>query len=80
MGILSLFAILTGRKAVSLYILFTSFIITTIFSPQSLGSISFQLSYAATLGIILFSRTTKVKEGWIGKTVLLHQSSLRLSG
>ncbi len=76
MGILSLFAILTGRKAVSLYILFVSFILSVIFSPQSLGSISFQLSYAATLGLILFSKPRPVKENWIKKAVF---SELRTS-
>lgn len=70
MGILSLFAILTGRKAVPLYVLFVSLILFLIFSPQSLEGISFQLSYAATLGLILFSKPRPVKESWIKKSAL----------
>jgi len=54
MGILTLVANYTGRKNYSLYALFLSFIISLIFFPSWLKSISFQLSYAATLGIILF--------------------------
>lgn len=70
MGVLSLFAILTGRKAVPLYILFISFILFFIISPQSLGSVSFQLSYAATLGLILFARPRTVKEHWLKRGIL----------
>ncbi len=70
MGILSLFAILSGRRAVPLYILFISFVLFAFFSPSSLGSVSFQLSYAATLGLILFSKPRQVKEHWIKKKVL----------
>jgi len=54
MGILTLVANYTGRKNYSLYALFLSFIISLIFFPSWLKNISFQLSYAATLGIILF--------------------------
>lgn len=63
MGILTLVAIQTGRKNYPLYTLFLSFIFILIIYPKWLKSISFQLSYAATLGIILFgnSKITKTK-------------------
>lgn len=56
MGILSLFAVLTGRKATSLYLLLISFVVALIFFPTSVTTVSFQLSYGATLGLILFAR------------------------
>ncbi len=54
MGILTLVAVLYGRKAAALYILFLSALLTLIFKPDWLKTISFQLSYGATLGIIIF--------------------------
>jgi competence protein ComEC len=65
MGITSLIGLLLGRKTISLYTLCVSAIIMLVIWPQWLFSISFQLSFAATFGIILFSRyeeTTKVTE------------------
>lgn len=54
MGILTLFAVLSGRKATTLYILFLSAFFIGIFWFSWLKTVSFQLSYGATLGIILF--------------------------
>jgi len=54
MGILTLVANYTGRKNYSLYALILSFVLSVIFFPSWLKTVSFQLSYAATLGIILF--------------------------
>ena len=54
MGILTFVAYYTGRKNYSLYTLFLSFIFSLLLFPKWLKTISFQLSYAATLGIILF--------------------------
>ncbi len=59
MGILALIAVVFGRKAVPLYMLFISFIATLVFAPSWISSISFQLSYAATLGLILFAGRSK---------------------
>jgi len=61
MGILTLVANYTGRKNYSLYALFLSFLFSLILFPSWLKSISFQLSYAATLGIILFGEK-KIKK------------------
>lgn len=54
MGILSLIGLLYGRKTLALYTLFLSGCLMIIIWPDWLTSISFQLSFAATLGIILF--------------------------
>lgn len=54
MGILSLMAIVYGRKNTALYSLFLSVLFFIIFWPKSITTISFYLSFGATLGIILF--------------------------
>jgi len=54
MSILTLVANYTGRKNYSLYALTLSFLFSVVLFPSWLKTISFQLSYAATLGIILF--------------------------
>lgn len=61
MSILTLVAIHTGRKSYPLYTLFLSFIFILIIYPKWIKSISFQLSYAATFGIILFG-SSKIKK------------------
>jgi len=62
MGILSLVGLLFGRKTIALYTLFLSSIILIIVFPEWLTSISFQLSFGATLGIILFGKLEKVEK------------------
>ncbi len=57
MGILTHVAIITGRKNFVLYALFLSLIFIIIFWPSWLKTISLQLSYGATFGIILFGQT-----------------------
>ena len=64
MGIFTLVAILFGRKNVALYSLFLSGIFIAILWPQWLTTVSFQLSYGATLGIILFGQTKSASELW----------------
>src|SRR3989344_518304 len=54
MGILSFVGLLFGRKTLALYTLFLTSVILIIIFPEWLKSISFQLSFGATLGIILF--------------------------
>lgn len=54
MGILSLIGLMYGRKTLALYTLFLTSVICIIVWPDWLTSISFQLSFGATLGIILF--------------------------
>ena len=62
MGILTLVAILTGRKNLVLYSLFLSLIFISIIFPEWLTSISLILSYGATLGIIFFGPKPKDSE------------------
>ena len=54
MGVLTLVAIIYGRKYTALYVLFLSAIFVALFWPKWLTTLSFQLSYGASLGIILF--------------------------
>lgn len=56
MGILVLLGSLWGRKTLALYLLALSGIISLLIWPEWLTSISFQLSYAATTGLIIFSK------------------------
>ncbi|MFH1827082.1 MAG: ComEC/Rec2 family competence protein [bacterium] len=56
MGSLSLIAIIFGRQKSSLYLLFLSGLVVALFRPLWIKSVSFQLSYGATLGIILFGK------------------------
>jgi len=55
MGVLTLVAIIYGRVTYPLFLLFLSALFTLAFWPQWLKTVSFQLSYSATLGIIIFS-------------------------
>jgi len=63
MGMLTLVSILYGRKNIALLSLFFSVVFMAIFWPKWLTTVSFQLSYAATLGIILFGRAEEKKTG-----------------
>ena len=56
MGLLTHVAIITGRKNYTLYALFLSLIFILVFWPSWLKTVSLQLSYGATLGIILFGQ------------------------
>ncbi len=68
MGILTSVAIITGRKNLALYTLFLSGLFIAIFWPKWLTTVSFQLSYAATLGIILFGGVKNLP--WVKKSHL----------
>lgn len=57
MGLLTHVAIITGRKNYTLYALFLSLIFILIFWPSWLKTISLQLSYGATFGIIIFGQS-----------------------
>lgn len=54
MGIITQLSILYGRKTMAFYSLLLSGVISGILFPKMFGSLSFTLSYGATLGIILF--------------------------
>lgn len=73
MGLLTHVAIITGRKNYSLYALFISLIFISIFWPNWLKTISLQLSYGATLGIIFFGQSKS--SNWIWKSVKLTLSA-----
>lgn len=56
MGILSCLGFLIGRKVNSMYALLLSGILSLILWPDWFSSLSFQLSYASTTGLILFGK------------------------
>ena len=62
MGVLTLIALLYGRKTITLWSLFLSFIFIAIFWPEWLTGLSLKLSYAATLGLILFAKQPEVQQ------------------
>ena len=61
-GVLTLVSNITGRKTIALYLLFVSALFTALVWPQWINTVSFQLSYAATLGLILFSKKNTVQK------------------
>lgn len=67
MGVLALIAILFGRKTLTLWLLFLSAGIMLLVNPSWLTSISFQLSFGATLGIILFGTAENQQNDNSGK-------------
>ncbi len=80
MGILTLVAILSGRKNFVLYALFLSALLIFMIWPHWLKTVSFQLSYGATLGIILFGQTKQIKkEKFIDKTIYNLWKEIKLS-
>lgn len=56
MGILTLVSVIYRRKNLALYSLFLSAVFIALLWPKWLRSLSFYLSYSATLGIILFGQ------------------------
>lgn len=54
MGSLSLIAVLYGKRNAALLSLFIAIVLVAVFKPEWMSSVSFQLSVAATLGIICF--------------------------
>lgn len=56
MGVLTYVAIMMGRKNIVLYSLILSIIFIGIVFPDWLTSVSLQLSYGATIGLILFGK------------------------
>jgi len=64
MGLLTLVGIISQRKTYPLFILLLSLFFIFIVWPQWFKSISLYLSYAATLGILLFGQTRSKNEIW----------------
>ena len=56
MAILTHVAYVYGKQKSTLYLLFLSGLLSIIFKPTWIKSLSFQLSYLATLGLILFAK------------------------
>ncbi|HET7091662.1 MAG TPA: ComEC/Rec2 family competence protein, partial [Anaerolineae bacterium] len=56
MGGLVLWATYLGRQATALNSLFIAAILMTLLDPFTLGDVGFQLSFAATLGLVLYTR------------------------
>jgi competence protein ComEC len=68
MGSLSLIAILLGRMYLSLLSWVVTVGVMLIINPSWIGDISFQLSTMATLGILMFGKST-YKGSWLVSTV-----------
>ncbi len=56
MGVLVLWATYLGRQATALNSLIIAAILMTLLDPYTLGDVGFQLSFAATLGLVLYTR------------------------
>lgn len=80
MGSLALLAIIFQRKALALYMLFVSAGIIAVLKSEWLTSVSFQLSFGATLSIMLFGGTPKRNvEGTIRRSLYYLEQELRPS-
>lgn len=80
MSILTMVAIVAGRKKTPLYILFFTFVLQFIFFPHWVSKLSFQLSYAATMGIILFAKKEIIQpRGVYGRISQAIRQDLRIS-
>jgi len=55
MAVFAIIARYTGRRSLAIWNLFLALLVVIAFQPQWITSLSFQLSFGATLGIILFS-------------------------
>jgi competence protein ComEC len=62
MAILTIVAAMAGRKSIPLFSLFLASLIMILFNTAIITDISFQLSFFATLGIILFGQQKVLKE------------------
>ena len=74
MGIVFLFANQVGRPGVALNTLFLTALGMTAFDPMWLWDVGFQLSFVATLGLIIYATPLqKTVEGWL-KTLRVSQT------
>ncbi len=76
MGTIALVGLLLGRKTVALWCLVLGGIVMVLVRPDWIQSISFQLSFGATLGIILFGSTPPEKQHEMNSSHLASSSSL----
>ena len=71
MGILTLFALQTGRQSLALNSLGFSAALMTLMNPLVLWDIGFQLSFAATLGLVLYSEPLRARvDRWLDAHLL----------
>jgi competence protein ComEC len=70
MGIVFLFAMQVGRQGLALNALFVTALVMTLYDPTWLWDLGFQLSFVATLGLILYATPLqKIVEGWLGRAL-----------
>lgn len=81
-SLISAFSQLFYRKLSSIYVLFLTIGLISLLKPDLLGSVSFQLSCAASFGVILVSRYTPAVSGlFLGESLQSqHSHSLKISG
>lgn len=83
MGLLTLVSILLGRKSTAVYALLLSSVFILVFWPGWIKTISFQLSYGATLGMILFSGGIRSRpedaDSWLEKLIDYSKKDIRTS-
>lgn len=79
MAVISLCAILIGRQTSILLSLFVAGLIMILFNPSIISNISFQLSFLATLGILVFAaepiKTTKFTNN-ISKDIFIETKNI----
>ncbi len=71
MGILSLLGIIYERKTYAMYLLFLTALIIGIVKTEWLTSVSFQLSFAATFGILIFGGSRQTEQ----ETTVMNSSN-----
>ncbi|OGG17267.1 hypothetical protein A3D78_03165 [Candidatus Gottesmanbacteria bacterium RIFCSPHIGHO2_02_FULL_39_14] len=81
MGSLSLLAVYFGRQYYGLLALFLTSLIMILFDFSLINNLSFQLSFLATLGIILANRFSvrQVKSGPLGQFISIFKENLKLT-
>jgi competence protein ComEC len=68
MGILTLVAIYFGRQSLAISSLFGAGLIMTLLTPDTLFDVGFQLSFAATLGLIVYAKPfADATERWLAQ-------------
>ncbi len=66
MGLITLWAIYLGRQAAALNSLFAAGILMTALDPNTLFDVGFQLSFVATLGLVIYATPfTRATEGFV---------------
>ena len=80
MGILTSVSITFGKRTHGIFLLFLSAVVILLLKPQWLTTVSFQLSYGATFGIMLFgSYNFKKTQSGMGRFMAAMKKDLRTS-